>query len=55
MDKDIKEACDKFDESFEDAIGELLDSDISDDDIKAYFGPTALTLYILERMKEASC
>ena len=55
MNKEIKEACDTFDESFEDALRELLDSGIDEDGIRAYFGPTALCLYILERRKEASC
>lgn len=45
-----KEALDKFDEAFEDALSELLDADLTEFDIGYYFGTSPLGVYICERL-----
>lgn len=49
MDQDRMEIFNEFDNSFEDALGELFDAGITADEIKEYFGPMILGAYILER------
>lgn len=51
MEKDIRIACNEFDEAFEEALGELLASGVSEEEIRVYFGPSALGHYIIERMR----
>lgn len=52
MDREIKEACDQFDNDFEEALSELFASGITESDIDKEFGPTALGIYLKQRLRK---